>query len=220
MNKTTSLYPILFLLLVWVTACSEGPYRGTYRARNPNYTHSGSNNTPLPRNLDPGKCHVRTVQPPVYETYTTYFQTYSAAEADEYPCNHREVMISPQINQWEYRIAPNCPSGDPNDCMILCYTSHEAKYQDIWEPVDSMQGTPQWVEISVTELIDEGGLVGWEEVDCEVVSYQNLGIEFEGKSTELSEEASAVIDEQLTSWLQDRPNIRVEISAHTDSRGR
>ena len=68
-------------------------------------------------------------------------------------------------------------------------------------------------------LTKKGGLAVWEEVECELLSYNVLPINYELASAQLTSSARQIIDEKLLTMMKERPNIKVEISAHTDSRG-
>ncbi|MEM7574311.1 MAG: OmpA family protein [Bacteroidota bacterium] len=214
MRITNRLLYAITLLFLLVSSCAEGPYRGSYRVSKPNYSNGA-----LPANPDPNKCYVRSITPDITETYTLQYLSYSTAEADEYPCNYREIEIQPASGRWEYRPYEGCQNQDPNDCLVLCFVTQEAKYVEIWEPTDSTLGHPQQVEIEITEIIEEGGLEHWEAIDCKLVSYNDLGADFLPNEAQLTEESMLIIENQLASLLNERPNIRVELTAHTDARG-
>ncbi len=71
----------------------------------------------------------------------------------------------------------------------------------------------------VLVLKDPGGVEKWEEIDCALTEANLLPINFEAGSARLSLEARSIIDAKLLKLMKDRPNIRVEIAVHTDSRG-
>ncbi len=75
--------------------------------------------------------------------------------------------------------------------------------------------------ITKTILKKKGGMTVWEEVDCDLVSADPniLPIFYEYNSARLTPESEKVIDEYLLSLLNDKPNIKIEIMSHTDSRG-
>ena len=68
-------------------------------------------------------------------------------------------------------------------------------------------------------LVKKGGISVWEEVECELLSYNVLPINYELNSARLTSSARQTIQEKLLTLMKDKPNIKVEISAHTDSRG-
>lgn len=76
-----------------------------------------------------------------------------------------------------------------------------------------------YTEITKEVLVSKGGLSSYEEIDCELTSYSVLPINYELGSARLTAESRQVIDDRLLSLLNDRPAIRIQINAHTDSRG-
>lgn len=77
----------------------------------------------------------------------------------------------------------------------------------------------QYTEITKEVLVTKGGLSSYEEIDCELTSYSVLPINYANGSAALDADARRVIDERLLSLLNDRPNIRIQINAHTSSVG-
>lgn len=68
-------------------------------------------------------------------------------------------------------------------------------------------------------LVKKGGVSVWEEVECELLNYSVLPINYEYGSARLTSASRSIIDDKLVKLMKDKPNIKVEISAHTDSRG-
>jgi outer membrane protein OmpA-like peptidoglycan-associated protein len=68
-------------------------------------------------------------------------------------------------------------------------------------------------------LQTKGGLTTWKEVDCELVEYQALPINWNLGSASLTPEAKRIIDTRLMSVLASNPGVKLEIASHTDSRG-
>lgn len=66
-------------------------------------------------------------------------------------------------------------------------------------------------------LTQKGGLTSWKEVDCRLVEYNDLNINWDLGSATLTPAAKAEIDSKLLPVLQD--GVSVEIASHTDSRG-
>lgn len=58
----------------------------------------------------------------------------------------------------------------------------------------------------------------WKKIECDLLDYNILPIYYGLNSANLNAEARDVIDEKLLKLMLKRPEIRVEISAHTDSR--
>jgi OOP family OmpA-OmpF porin len=67
---------------------------------------------------------------------------------------------------------------------------------------------------------DEASIYGyeWRKIECELLDYNILPIYYDVNSDILSRDAKDVIDEKLLKLMQRRPELRVEISSHTDSR--
>jgi outer membrane protein OmpA-like peptidoglycan-associated protein len=66
-------------------------------------------------------------------------------------------------------------------------------------------------------LTKKGGLTTWKEVDCKLVEYNDLNINWDLGSATLTNAAKAEIDSKLLSVVKD--GVSVEIASHTDSRG-
>jgi len=70
------------------------------------------------------------------------------------------------------------------------------------------------------ELVKKGGITVWEEVDCNLVGKSNLiPILYEYNSARLTAKSKKIIDQYLLSLMRSKPNIRIELGSHTDSRG-
>lgn len=72
---------------------------------------------------------------------------------------------------------------------------------------------------TVTTLKDAGGVAVWEEIECTLTDYNVLPIFYELGSARLTSESRRVIDNKLLKLMRDKPNIRIELSSHTDARG-
>jgi len=66
-------------------------------------------------------------------------------------------------------------------------------------------------------LTKKGGLTTWKEVDCKLLTYNNLNINWNLGSATLTAAAKREIDQKLLPVLQ--TGVSVEIASHTDSRG-
>lgn len=72
---------------------------------------------------------------------------------------------------------------------------------------------------TITTLKDAGGVAVWEEIECTLTDYNVLPILYEFGSARLTSESRRIIDDKLLKLMRDKPNVRVELSSHTDSRG-
>lgn len=73
--------------------------------------------------------------------------------------------------------------------------------------------------VSKQILVKKGGLNTWEEIDCGLVKPNTLNILWDSNSANLKANSKREIDNVLLSLLNSRPNISIELSSHTDSRG-
>ena len=71
--------------------------------------------------------------------------------------------------------------------------------------------------VSKEVLTKKGGLTTWKEVDCKLVEYNDLNINWDLGSATLTNAAKAEIDSKLLPVVKD--GVSVEIASHTDSRG-
>ncbi len=183
------------------------------------------------------------------------------------------LEIKPAFAQWELGApAPDCESGNPNDCRYWCYKGYPAEYTTVstevlssaastskaaiapksatytkrvlLEPAKvveevipaeyvtitrtvmdkdaySMEETIPAVTRTVTKevLKEKGGLTTWKEVECSLVEYQALPINWNLGSATLTGEAKRIIDTRLLPVLAQNPGVKLEIASHTDSRG-
>jgi outer membrane protein OmpA-like peptidoglycan-associated protein len=65
-------------------------------------------------------------------------------------------------------------------------------------------------------LVTKGGLTAWKEIDCKLVEYNPLPINWNLGSATLTNAAKKIIDTRLLPVLKD--GVSVELASHTDSR--
>jgi len=73
--------------------------------------------------------------------------------------------------------------------------------------------------VSKEVLKQKGGLTTWREVECALVEYQALPINWNTGSATLTPEAKSIIDSRLLPLLAQNQGVKLEIASHTDSRG-
>ncbi len=73
--------------------------------------------------------------------------------------------------------------------------------------------------VSKEVLKQKGGLTTWREVECALVEYQALPINWNTNSATLTPAAKSIIDTRLMPLLAQNPGVKLEIASHTDSRG-
>jgi OmpA-OmpF porin, OOP family len=126
-------------------------------------------------------------------------------KAEKHMPVQRQVEVSPaRVEEIEI----------PGEYMTVTHKVlvHDAQVREIEVPAEYRMET-------VYVLKDPGGLPVWEEIDCKLTEYNLLPVYFETGSARLNFEARQTIDGRLLQLLLDKPNIRVEIAAHTDARG-
>ncbi|MEO9892886.1 OmpA family protein [Aurantibacter sp.] len=183
------------------------------------------------------------------------------------------IEIKPAYAQWELGAsAPDCASGNPDDCRYWCYKGYPAEFTTIDTQVlsndASTNSTPigskdasytktvmlepakvveeiipaEYAEITKTVLDrdaqtvediippvtktvtkevlkEKGGLTTWKEVECSLVEYQALPINWNLGSATLTSQAKSIIDTRLMPVLSQNPGVKLEIASHTDVRG-
>jgi outer membrane protein OmpA-like peptidoglycan-associated protein len=183
------------------------------------------------------------------------------------------IELKPAYAQWELgAAAPDCASGNPDDCRYWCYKGYAAEFTTVSTTVlasaASVSKTPigskdasytkrvllspatvqetiipaEYKEITktvldkdaytveetipaVTKTIskevlkEKGGLTTWKEVECSLVEYQALPINWNLGSATLTSEAKSIIDNRLMPVLAQNPGVKVELASHTDVRG-
>lgn len=87
--------------------------------------------------------------------------------------------------------------------------------KDAWEEEVLVPAEFETVEKEV--LVSKGGLTAWKEVECELINYSPLPINWNLNSATLTSTAKNIIDERLLPLLED--GMKVELASHTDSRG-
>ncbi len=101
-----------------------------------------------------------------------------------------------------------------------------AEYQTITKKVLVKDEATTSTEVAATTktiskevLVKKGGVTVWEEVDCKLTTLNILPIYYELGSARLTSASKRVIDNKLLALLNAKPNIRIELNSHTDSRG-
>ncbi len=183
------------------------------------------------------------------------------------------IEVKPAYAQWELGSpAPDCASGNPDDCRYWCYKGYPAEFTTVstqklaadasttktaiaaknasytkrvmLEPakvveevipaeyntitktvIDKDAYTVEETVPAVTKTVTKevlktkGGLTTWKEVECSLVEYQALPINWNTGSSTLTADAKRIIDTRLMPVLQQNPGAKLEIASHTDSRG-
>ncbi len=184
------------------------------------------------------------------------------------------IEVKPAYAVWELgAAAPDCASGNPDDCRFWCYKGYPAKFEVVQtqiinddvstrsKSIASKNGSyiktvvveparvveieipAVYKEITKTILVkdahttensiaaiykdvtkevlkEKGGLTTWRVVECALVEYQALPIQWNLGSATLTSVAKRLIDTRLMPVLKQNPGVKLEIASHTDSRGK
>jgi len=101
-----------------------------------------------------------------------------------------------------------------------------AEYREITKTVlDTDARTTEETVPAVTRTVtkevlkEKGGLTTWKEIECSLVEYQALPINWNLGSATLTAQAKTIIDTRLMPVLQQNEGAKLEIASHTDVRG-
>ena len=102
----------------------------------------------------------------------------------------------------------------PNQMRTLKVTklAADARVEEVTVPAQTRT-------VSKEVLQTKGGLTTWKEVECALVEYQALPINWNLGSATLTPQAKNIIDTRLMPVLAQNPGVKLEIASHTDSRG-
>ncbi|KAA1246136.1 OmpA family protein [Aquimarina sp. RZ0] len=219
-----------------------------------------------------------TVIPAKYKTETVTFLKKQAANTlkvipAKLGTGSEAVEIKPAFAQWELGSpAPDCASGNPDDCRYWCYKGYPAEFTTVGTqtlvadasttsaPIVEKSATytkkvvaeparvveeeipAEYSTVSKTVLVKDsyteevvvpatyktvskevlakkGGLTTWKEVECSLVEYSALPINWNLGSATLTAQAKNIIDTRLMPVLANNPGTKMEIASHTDARG-
>lgn len=99
------------------------------------------------------------------------------------------------------------------------YTTVTKKVLEKDETTTSTTVAATTKSITKQVLTKKGGVTVWEEVDCKLTTANILPIYYELASAKLTSASKTIIDQKLLTLLNAKPNIRIELNSHTDSRG-
>ncbi|MEL7163355.1 MAG: OmpA family protein, partial [Bacteroidota bacterium] len=99
------------------------------------------------------------------------------------------------------------------------YETITKRVVDVPASVQTETVPAQYTEVTKEVLSQKGGVTSYEEIECELTSFNVLPINYASGSAALNSEARRVVDDRLLALLRDRPNIRIQINSHTSSVG-
>lgn len=87
--------------------------------------------------------------------------------------------------------------------------------KDAWQ--EEVTVPAKYKTVTKEVLVSKGGLTTWKEVECELLTYNPLPINWNLGSATLTSAAKRIIDSRLLPVLKD--GVQAELASHTDSRG-
>jgi OOP family OmpA-OmpF porin len=99
------------------------------------------------------------------------------------------------------------------------YTEITKSVVDVPASVSTETVPATYTEVTKEVLASKGSNGTYEEIDCELTSYNVLPINYANNSAALNSGARRVVEDRLLNLLRERPNIRIQINSHTSSVG-
>ncbi len=99
------------------------------------------------------------------------------------------------------------------------YGTIKRQVVDVPAKVETKEIPAVYKKVKKTILVKPGGLKVWEEIDCGLVKPNRINIHWALNSAKLSSAAKAEIDRVILPILKSKPNVKIELASHTDSRG-
>lgn len=147
-----------------------------------------------------------------------------------YPAEYQTVSVQRLANDASANRTPIAEKGATYTQRVVTAPARveeqeiPAEYANITKTVlvkdaEVIEETVPAVYKTITKevLQTKGGLTTWKEVECELLEYNDLNINWDLASATLTPAAKREIDTKLIPVLKD--GVRVEIASHTDSRG-
>ncbi|MGY5353202.1 OmpA family protein [Wenyingzhuangia sp. IMCC45533] len=148
--------------------------------------------------------------PAVYETFQTKVldkdADFSTTPIQEVPASYTVRIVEEPATTKEVVIPAEYATIKKTVLVKDAYTTEEtipAVYKTVTKEV----------------LVTKGGLTTWKEVECSLVEYQALPINWNLGSAVLTDQAKKLIDTRLMPVLNANPGVKLEVASHTDSRG-
>ena len=149
-----------------------------------------------------------------------------------YPAEYRTIPVQRIAND-ATTSSSNVPGDDATYTKEVVATAAQVRevqiepvYREITKRVvdqparvEETMVEAQYTTVTKEVMTSKGGLAAYEEIDCELTSFNVLPIQYELGSAAITSSSRRIIDERLLTLLRERPNIRIELNAHTDSRG-
>ncbi len=206
---------LIYLLLLSSIGCNISKYMSEPEESSFKTQERSSDNPTL------DKCYIRRFTSETYQKQEGVYPIYTGGDIDASLLDTLTLVLSPTVKRLTYRLkTEDCRSSDPKDCMVLCYGTDPEKTLEIIVVKDTAKTELfEYRYFETQQIQDMGGLAVWEEIECALLDYNKLPIYFSPESSELHDEGKKTINSSLFELMEDEPNIRVEISSHTDARG-
>ncbi|MBV1923530.1 MAG: OmpA family protein [Flavobacteriaceae bacterium] len=149
-----------------------------------------------------------------------------------YPAEYTTVGLTTLVNDASFNTAPVAQKMSSYTKRVVTQPASvveeivPAEYANITKTVlvkdaytTEVSVPAEYKTVTKEVLQSKGGLTTWKEVECALVEYQALPINWNLNSATLTPQAKNLIDTRLMPVLQQNPGVKLEIASHTDSRG-
>lgn len=152
-----------------------------------------------------------------YRTYEAEYRTVPVQRLATDASSDREAIPSESATYTKEVIAT--PAEVRTIDVDPVYENITKRVIDVPSSVTTETVPAQYTEVTKEVLVSKGGLSSYEEIDCELTSYNVLPINYASGSAALTAESRRIVDDRLLNLLRERPNIRIQINSHTSSVG-
>jgi outer membrane protein OmpA-like peptidoglycan-associated protein len=99
------------------------------------------------------------------------------------------------------------------------YENITKRVVDVAASVTTEMVAATYTEITKDVIATKGGIGVDEEIDCELLIFNVLPINYANNSSALTNTSRQVVDDNLLNLMRERPNVRIQINSHTSSVG-
>jgi len=164
------------------------------------------------KSADPFAC--RTI---CWKEYPAKYQTFATKVLDK-DAYTTSVPVEGKITKLKKQVLVT--DGYAKEIMVPAVTKNYTRRELVRDETISEVTIPAvYKTIKVKVLKEKGGITVWEEVDCGLTQNNVLPVYYKLGSAVLTQPSKRTIDNTLLKLLNAKPNVRVEISSHTDARG-
>lgn len=164
------------------------------------------------KSKDPFAC--RTI---CWKEYPAKYQTFSTKVLDK-EAYTTTAPIAGKLTKLKKQVLVT--DGYARETLIPAVTKNYTKKELVRdESITEVTVPAVYKTIKIKVLKEKGGITVWEEVDCGLTQNNVLPVYYKLGSAVLTTASKRTIDNTLLKLLKAKPNVRVEISSHTDARG-